>query len=59
EFTEFLVRCGIDSISVNPDVVVSTRKLVASIEQRIVLEKVTGRGKRENPDWDLPFIEEE
>lgn len=59
EFTEFLVRCGIDSISVNPDVVVSTRKLVASIEQRIVLEKVTGRGKKENPDWDLPFIEEE
>lgn len=40
EFTEFLVRCGIDSISVNPDVVVKTRKLVASIEQKIILERL-------------------
>lgn len=38
EFTEFLVRCGIDSISVNPDVVVQTRKLIASIEQKVLLE---------------------
>jgi len=38
EFTEFLVRQGIDSISVNPDVVVSTRRLVAAIEQKILLE---------------------
>ncbi len=40
EFTEFLVRCGIDSISVNPDVVVRTRKLVASIEQKVMLERL-------------------
>ncbi len=40
EFTEFLVRCGIDSISVNPDVVVKTRKLVASIEQKTILERL-------------------
>ncbi|HIE14156.1 TPA: phosphoenolpyruvate synthase, partial [Candidatus Bathyarchaeota archaeon] len=40
EFAEFLVRCGIDSISVNPDVVVRTRKLVASIEQKILLERL-------------------
>ncbi len=40
EFCEFLVRCGIDSISVNPDVVVKTRKLVASIEQKIILERL-------------------
>jgi len=39
DFTEFLVRCGIDSISVNADAVVSTRQLVASIEQKILLEK--------------------
>ncbi|PLJ77087.1 phosphoenolpyruvate synthase [Infirmifilum sp. SLHALR2] len=39
EFSEFLVRHGIDSISVNPDVVVRTRELVASIERRIILEK--------------------
>ncbi|UCE15878.1 MAG: phosphoenolpyruvate synthase [Candidatus Bathyarchaeota archaeon] len=38
DFAEFLVRCGIDSISVNADVVAKTRRLVASIEQRILLE---------------------
>jgi pyruvate,water dikinase len=54
EFTEFLVRSGIDSISVNPDVVVSTRKLVAMVEQRIVLDKTTGRGLGDNPDLDVP-----
>lgn len=41
EFTEFLVRCGIDSISVNPDVVVETRRLVASIEMKIILEHLS------------------
>ncbi|MDH5795196.1 MAG: phosphoenolpyruvate synthase [Candidatus Bathyarchaeota archaeon] len=40
EFTEFLVRHGIDSISVNPDVVVGTRKLVASMEQKTLLERL-------------------
>ena len=35
EFTEFLVKSGIDSISVNPDVVVRTRKLVYEIEKRL------------------------
>ncbi|MGO0123044.1 phosphoenolpyruvate synthase [Desulfothermobacter acidiphilus] len=38
ELTEFLVRCGIDSVSVNPDMVLRTRRLVASVEQKIVLE---------------------
>jgi pyruvate,water dikinase len=38
EFTEFLVRAGIDSISLNPDTVVSTLGLIASAEQRILLE---------------------
>ena len=42
EFTEFLVRNGIDSVSVNPDVVASTRELVASVERRILLEKQLG-----------------
>jgi len=55
EFTEFLIRSGIDSISVNPDVVVETRKLVARVEQRIMLEKLTGRGIREDPDLDIPL----
>ena len=40
DFTEFLVRIGIDSISVNNDAVVATRKLVASIEQKIILERL-------------------
>ncbi len=35
EFTEFLVSCGIDSISVNPDVVVKTRKLVYELEKKL------------------------
>ena len=40
DFAEFLVRVGIDSISVNADAVVSTRKLVASIEQKMILEQL-------------------
>jgi pyruvate,water dikinase len=44
DFTEFLVRAGIDSVSVNPDAVRSTKKLVAHVEQRIILEKATGKG---------------
>lgn len=52
DFCEFLVRCGIDSISVNPDVVVKTRHLVASIERRILLEKALGIGRKdENLEW--------
>ncbi|EZQ06836.1 phosphoenolpyruvate synthase [Candidatus Acidianus copahuensis] len=40
EVAEYLVRSGIDSISVNPDAVISTRRSVASIEQKIMLEKL-------------------
>ncbi|MCS7138964.1 MAG: hypothetical protein NZ873_02790 [Crenarchaeota archaeon] len=40
-----MVRAGINSISINPDVAVFTRKLVASIEQRIMLEKALGQVK--------------
>ncbi len=39
EFVEFLVRCGITSISVNPDVIERTRRIVASAERRILLDK--------------------
>jgi pyruvate,water dikinase len=38
EFTEFLVRAGIDSISLNPDTVVKTMSMVASTERKIILE---------------------
>ncbi len=40
EITEFLVEKGITSISVNPDVITSTRKLVASVEQKLLLSKI-------------------
>jgi len=46
DFTEFLVRCGIDSISVNADAVVSTRQLVASLEQKILLEQLAEMRER-------------
>jgi len=35
EFAEFLVECGIDSISLNPDTAVKTRLLVAKKEKEI------------------------
>ncbi len=35
EFAEFLVECGIDSISLNPDSVIKTRLLVAKTEKRL------------------------
>ncbi len=40
ELVEFLVRKGIDSISVNPDAVVRVRRLVASVEKKILLEEL-------------------
>ena len=50
EFAEFLVKNGIDSISVNPDTVKFTKKMVAQVEQRIMLDALTGRGKAEDTD---------
>jgi pyruvate,water dikinase len=44
DFIRFLVESGIDSVSVNPDAVVQVRKWTAAIEQRLILEKMTGRG---------------
>jgi len=41
EFTEFLVRCNIDSVSVNPDAVIGTRRLIASVERKIMLERIS------------------
>lgn len=51
DFTEFLVRSGIDSVSVNPDTVKATRKLVAQLEQRLMLDALTGRGIAETEDY--------
>ncbi|MHA1238655.1 MAG: phosphoenolpyruvate synthase [Candidatus Odinarchaeia archaeon] len=43
EYAEFLVRQGVTSISVNPDAVLDVRRHVAQIEQKILLEKITGK----------------
>jgi pyruvate,water dikinase len=60
DFCEFLVRAGIDSISVNNDAVAATRRNVAGIEQKIVLERLAETAaiqagkplKRPVPDWE-------
>lgn len=52
EFCEFLIKSGIDSMSVNPDTVKFTKKLAAQIEQRIMLDALTGRGRAENENLD-------
>jgi pyruvate,water dikinase len=59
DFAEFLVRAGIDSISVNADAVIATRKHVASIEQKVILEqlaelreKVSGSNQKLKKDWE-------
>lgn len=38
EYAELLVRAGIDAISVTPDVVERTRRLIAAAEERLLLE---------------------
>ena len=60
DFAEFLVRAGIDSISVNNDALFTTKNLVASIEQKIILERLAEQsamaaGKpliKPKPDWE-------
>jgi len=51
DFTEFLVKSGIDSISVNPDAVTATKKLVAHVEQRIMMDALTGKGRADTEDY--------
>ncbi|MBP6333080.1 MAG: hypothetical protein KA342_06495 [Aminivibrio sp.] len=43
DFAEKLVAMGIDSISVNPDALDYTRRIVASAEQKIILDGIRGR----------------
>jgi pyruvate,water dikinase len=41
EVAQKMVEYGTTSISVNPDVIDSTRKLIAAVEEKIVLEELT------------------
>lgn len=52
EFTEFLIQSGIDYVSVNPDMVKQTKRNVAHFEQRIMLDKATGRGRQDPTDYE-------
>jgi len=47
EFAAFLVESGIDSLSVNPDTVVDTRRSIASVEQKILLKRLAERLREE------------
>ena len=51
DFTEFLVKSGIDCVSVNPDMVKATKKNVDRIEQRLMLNAATGRGLADTEDY--------
>jgi pyruvate,water dikinase len=48
DIVEFLVREGVTSISVNPDKVIETRELVASIERKVMLERLMELEERLN-----------
>jgi pyruvate,water dikinase len=48
DIVEFLVREGATSISVNPDKVIETREMVASIERKVMLERLMDFEERLN-----------
>jgi pyruvate,water dikinase len=50
EFAEKLVEFGTTSMSVNPDAVVRTRRIVASAEQKIILERLSKLGEAAKSD---------
>ena len=43
EITEMMVKAGTTSVSVTPDMIVATRKLIASVEKRILLSNIINR----------------
>lgn len=40
EITEMMVKAGTTSVSVTPDMIVQTRKVIASVEKRLLLSKI-------------------
>jgi pyruvate,water dikinase len=46
EYTDLLVRAGIDAISVNIDVVDRTRRLIDAAVRRVLLEAARGRAEQ-------------
>jgi len=45
EVVEYLVKIGVDSISVNPDAVIRVRRHVASLEQKLIIDMLRKLGK--------------
>lgn len=43
EFTELMVRNGATSVSVTPDVAIQTRKVIASVEKRLMMQNIIDR----------------
>ncbi|TSC93735.1 MAG: pyruvate, water dikinase [Candidatus Berkelbacteria bacterium Athens1014_28] len=43
EFTELMVKNGATSVSVTPDVAIKTRKIIASVEKRLLLQNIVNR----------------
>ena len=43
EFTEMMVRNGATSVSVTPDVAIQTRKIIASVERRLMMQNIIER----------------
>jgi pyruvate,water dikinase len=46
EFAEWLVECGIDSISLNPDTAIKTTFFIAGTEEKLGATKPDARGRR-------------
>jgi pyruvate, water dikinase len=49
EFAQFLVRCGIDSISLNPDTVIKTTDKILQVEKELGIPRRKNPGKEMNP----------
>ena len=50
DVAEFLVRLGIESMSLNPDTVVKTTRQILQVEQQLAAAATTRQGRSENPN---------